>query len=79
MDNVRTFVEEQTRQTLAQSDLVLQGDALLSRLPGWDSIKMLSLLVSIEKKFKVTFHAREVTNLKTFNDLLQLTNAKISK
>ncbi|MGE0764168.1 MAG: acyl carrier protein [Bdellovibrionales bacterium] len=79
MDQIKTFVEDQMRHVLEQQTLPLNEETILTGLPGWDSVKMLSLLVTIEKKFKVTFHAREVTNLKTHGELLRLVAAKMAQ
>lgn len=79
MDRCKAFAEEQIRQVLAQSDLVIQEDTLLSHMTGWDSIKMLKVLVATEKKFKFVFQAREVTNLKTFGDLTRLIQSKLEQ
>ena len=79
MDQIKTFVEDQMRQALQQQNLPLAEDTILTGLPGWDSVKMLGILVSIEKKFKVNFHAREVTNLKTHGELLRLVAAKMAQ
>ena len=41
-------------------------------VPGWDSLRHVSLLVSVERAFGVRFKSSEVANLKNVGELLDL-------
>ena len=51
----------------------------LTDTPGWDSIRFITLLVNIEKKFLIRFLASEATRVKTWTELIALTDLKIQK
>jgi len=77
MENVEASVKTKIMEVLKRPDLVIKSDTFLPQLPGWDSLKMMSVLVAIEKQFDFRFQAREVAQLKTFGDLAKLISAKI--
>jgi acyl carrier protein len=53
-----------TRQTTAKD------------VEGWDSLMHVTLVVNVEKAFKVKFSSTEVASLQTVGDLLDLINTR---
>lgn len=51
-------------------------DLLLHRLPGWDSLRLMNLLMQLEKQKKLRFQASEVAKLKTWGDLVGMVRAR---
>jgi acyl carrier protein len=46
-------------------------------VPGWDSLRNIRLMLTIEKSFKVRFSASEIGKLKNVGDLAQLIQSKV--
>lgn len=41
-------------------------------IKGWDSLKFLKLIVTLEKRFSVRFDAADVTRISTWGELMSL-------
>ena len=53
------------------------GDAqILNRLRGWDSIRYMKLLMSLEKDLNIRFEAFEVARLNTWGEFVALVGQK---
>ena len=50
----------------------LQPEIALAKIPRWDSLKFMKLLVTLEKRFSITFEAGDVARLVTWGDLKAL-------
>ena len=46
------------------------------QVPGWDSIKMVTIIISVEQHFSIKLRSREVDALKNVGDLATLVQAK---
>ncbi len=46
------------------------------KIKAWDSLAQVSLIILIEKKFKVKFSVKEVNNLKNIGDMVKLLEKK---
>ena len=46
------------------------------KIKEWDSLAQVSLIILIEKKFKVKFSVKEVNNLKNIGDMVKLLEKK---
>jgi acyl carrier protein len=60
------------------SDLHLTGESNPSNVEGWDSLAHVSLVVAIEKRYKIKFALAELGNLKTVGELADLIANKTS-
>ena len=58
--------------------LTLSADTTAKDVPGWDSMKMINIVVAVEDHFGVSFTTREVDKLETIRDLVGLVHAKQS-
>ncbi len=43
-----------------------------AELPGWDSVAHLALLLAVEQAFAVTFTSRQMVEMKTIGDMLEV-------
>jgi acyl carrier protein len=59
-------------------DIVLSPQLTANDVDGWDSLKHVRLILSIEKGFGVKFAASEVGHLNNVGDLANLIAAKVS-
>ena len=48
-----------------------------NKIKAWDSLAQVSLIILIEKKFKVKFSVKEVNNLKNIGDMVKLLEKKM--
>lgn len=58
-------------------DLVLTEDLDASKVPQWDSLNHISLVVAIESEFGVELTAEELATLRNVGDMVRLLAAKI--
>lgn len=57
-------------------DLVLTEDLDASKVPQWDSLNHISLVVSIEGEFGIDLSAEELANLTNVGDMVRLIQKK---
>ncbi|MGQ9845641.1 MAG: acyl carrier protein [Caldisericia bacterium] len=58
------------------NDFNLTDSTVAKDVPGWDSLKNLSIIMSIEEEFNITFQADEIINIKNVGDLQSLIDSK---
>lgn len=57
-------------------DLIATSNLTAADVEGWDSLKQIRLILSVEKEFHISFAASEVGNLKNIGELARLVEAK---
>ncbi|GMU96643.1 acyl carrier protein [Ignavibacterium album] len=60
------------------TDYPLSKNTVASDVPGWDSLKMLSIIMTIEDEFNIHFMAEEIVNLSNVGDLQNLIEMKLN-
>jgi len=58
-------------------EIVARPDLSASDVEGWDSLKNIRLIVSVEKAFRIRFSASEVSSLKNVGGLVSLIQLKV--
>ncbi len=61
-----------------RDDLVLTPDLSAVDVPGWDSIKLIEIVLATEERFAIRLSTRELDNLKTVGDLAKVITEKAS-
>jgi acyl carrier protein len=64
------------RDVFDDDEIVLSPQLTADEVDGWDSLKHVRLILSVEKGFGVKFAAAEVGRLKNVGDLASLISAK---
>jgi len=64
--------------TLDVDDLVLTPDTTAADVPGWDSLKMVSIIIAVEARFRVRIRSSEIDTLKTVGDLAGVIRTKVA-
>ena len=64
---------------LALEDFPLEATTTAPNVPGWDSLRHVSILDAIEKDYGITFGSLEVMRLRTVGDLQTLIDRKQPK
>jgi acyl carrier protein len=61
-----------TAETLGVDESEITNESSAKTLPQWTSFNHLTLMSSVEETFGLTFSMYEMTELKTFRDLVDL-------
>jgi len=64
------------QEVFDDDELQATPDLTASDVEGWDSLKHVRLILSVEKAFHISFAASEVGNLKNIGELATLIEAK---
>ena len=62
--------------TFGDDSILLTPETQASDIPGFDSLKMVSILVGVRDRFGVKFRSREVDGIGSVGDLAKLIAAK---
>lgn len=60
------------------SEFDLKEETQANQVPGWDSLKNFTIILSIEEEFGVKFLTEEILSIKNVGDLQKLLESKIS-
>jgi acyl carrier protein len=75
-DEQMTKLQDVFRRVLNQPALVLTRDLTAADVKGWDSLKHIELIVSIESVFGIRFKTAEVGDLDNVGELVDMVNTK---
>jgi acyl carrier protein len=71
-------VLRKAREVLARPDFTPEKGAILRRIPGWDSLRMMGLFFQLEKELGVRFQAADLARLRTWDELLALVGKSVA-
>ena len=63
-------------EAFGDDSLVLTPQTSASDVKGWDSVKMVSIILGVEQHFDIRLRSREVDRLKNVGDLAALVKTK---
>jgi acyl carrier protein len=63
------------RENFDDEKLVLQLSTTARDIPGWDSAKMVMLVLAVEERFDVRFRSKEIDALRSIGDWVALIEA----
>ncbi len=66
------------RDVLDDDSIVLSRDTTATDVAGWDSLAHISIIVAVEREFKIKFSLMELKPLKNVGEFLDLIQRKIS-
>jgi acyl carrier protein len=69
MNDVQARLERVFRHVFDDDDLVLTRATTAGDVEGWDSIMHVTLMVNVEKEFKIKFSSSEIAGLKNVGEL----------
>jgi acyl carrier protein len=70
------YLTELFREVFMRGDLDLQPGLTARDVPGWDSFKQIEIILAVEERYRIKFHARELDNLHNVGDLARTVLAK---
>jgi acyl carrier protein len=59
-------------------DFAINSQTMANEIPGWDSLKHISVIIAIEEAYEIRLPGREVRNLANIGELQELVNDKLS-
>lgn len=68
---------EVLHEVFDDDEIVARPELAASDVEGWDSLKNIRLIVSVEKAFQIRFSAAEVGSLKNVGGLASLIQLKV--
>ena len=77
-EEIVTKLQDVFRKVLNQPSLVLTRQLTAADVKGWDSLKHVELIVSVEGVFGVRFKTAEVGSLNNVGDLIDKVTTKLA-
>lgn len=75
-----TEIYDELRQIVCDvfmsDDLDLTPQTTAKDVPGWDSFKMVEIIVTVEERFGIKIASRDVDRLRNFGDLVTMISDK---
>jgi len=72
METTLARLTEVFRDVFDDDELVVTPETAAGDIEGWDSLMHVTLILNLEKAFKVKFTSTQVASLKNVGDLLKL-------
>jgi acyl carrier protein len=71
-------LEEVFSDVFMRDDIVLRPELTAKDVKGWDSLRQIGIILSLEQKFGIKFHPRDLDGLQTVGDLARAVLSKTS-
>jgi acyl carrier protein len=75
-DPVMEGLTEICREALEQPDLILTENTTAADVDGWDSLRMVLIIVAVQERFGVRLTTREIDSLATVGDFATLIRSR---
>lgn len=69
-DDIMPRLEQVFRQVFNRPDLALRPEMTAADVKGWDSLKHVELIMSVESVFRVRFKTAEVATMQNVGELI---------
>jgi acyl carrier protein len=64
------------REVFADDAQTIGPDTTSADIPGWDSMKMITIILAVEQRFNITLHNRDINKLRCVGDLIAMVEQK---
>ena len=75
-DNVMAKLQEVFQDVFGDDNLTLTRATTAADVERWDSLRMVSIIVAVERAFSVRLRSREVDKLQSVGDFVDLLHTK---
>jgi acyl carrier protein len=75
-DEIYAGLTEIFRDAFSDTGILLRPHTTAQDISGWDSLKMVSLIISAEERFGIKMRSREIDQLGSVGDFVKLIQAK---
>jgi acyl carrier protein len=76
-DKITNNLNKIFRDYFNNDKISLKSKTTSKNIKAWDSLAQISLIILIEKKFKIKFTVKEVESLSNVGDMVNLINKKV--
>lgn len=76
-DQIVAKLETIFRDVLDDDSINIHRSTTANHIDGWDSLSHIRIILTVEKKFKIKFSAKEVNALKNVGEFVDLISSKI--
>lgn len=73
---IHARLTELFHDVFGDDSLVLTSQTSADQVAGWDSVKMVTIILGVEQRFDIRLRSREVDKLKNVGDLAALVKSK---
>ena len=77
-DEIKDTLSDIIRDVLDDETIILTRETSAKDVEEWDSLAHISIIVAIEKEFKVKFDLYELKPLKNVGEIIDLIHSKIA-
>ncbi len=64
------------RELFEDNSIILKPETSAGDVPGWDSVKMIEIILAVQQHFSIKIRTRETDRLKSVGDFVQLIISK---
>jgi acyl carrier protein len=75
-ESVNEGVHAILREVFAEGANFIGPDTIAADVPGWDSMKMITIILAVERRFEITLHNQDINKLRRVGDLIALVEQK---
>jgi acyl carrier protein len=75
-DAIYIGLTEIFRDVFERDDLALTPALTAQDVDGWDSFKHIEIMIAVEQRYRIKFHARDLDNLHSVGDLARVVAGK---
>ena len=79
MEKIRESVQNIFRDIFDDDTIVLEETMTAEDIEGWDSLTHFQMIMEIEISFNIKFTTKEISNLATVGELLNLIKANLKE
>lgn len=77
LSTIEDRLEEVFRTVFEDDDLEITRDLTANRVPDWDSLMHVTLVLAVENEFQIRLTSSEVTRLANVGDFIDLIQARL--
>lgn len=66
------------QDAFSDPQIALKPETTARDVPGWDSVKMVSLIIATEERFGIKMRSREIDKLESVGDFVTLIRSKLN-
>jgi len=75
-DDIYNALNETFADIFMRDNIVLTPDTMAKDVDGWDSFKMIEIIMAVQDRFGIKLHTRELDSLKNVGDLVKVIASK---
>jgi acyl carrier protein len=78
-DDIQAALMDILRRVFEREDLQVSRETTANDVDGWDSFRMVEILMAVEERFGIRLRSKEIDRLKNVGDLADLVEERTGK